>query len=92
MAPMTFFSIADSYQILMVLDNIFFNWPITNKNCLWQLILVVRSAQNMEILYRISYTSFQQSNNSLCLLFLGEDFSTNQKQELPIGIYSVQSG
>jgi hypothetical protein len=47
----------------------------------------------MEILYGISYTSFLQSNNSLCLLVLGEDFSTNQKQELPMEtIYSIQSG
>ena len=38
-------------------------------------ILFVWSAQNMNILYRISYTSFLQSNNSLCLLVFQIIFS-----------------
>jgi len=41
----------------MALEKIFFNCPITNKNRLWQLaILVVWSARYMEILYSIFQT------------------------------------
>jgi len=49
-------------------------------------ILVVWSAQNMEILYRISHTSFLQSNKSLCLLVSEKIFqiSANPKQELSV--------
>jgi len=59
-------------------------------------ILVVLSAQNMEMLYIISYTSFIQSNNSLCLIVSVKKIfkiSANQNQELPIAtMFLVQSG
>jgi hypothetical protein len=46
-------------------------------------ILVVRSARNMAILYRIPHTSFLQSKKALYLLVSKEIFiiSANQKQE-----------
>jgi len=59
-------------------------------------ILVVQSARNMEILYRISHTSYLQSNNSLCLLVSDEKIfliSANQKQEMPmVTMFFAHSG
>ena len=50
----------------------------------------------MEIVNRISHTSFLQSNNSLCLLVSEEKISkilANQKQELPMAtMFFVHSG
>jgi hypothetical protein len=40
----------------------------------------IYSKRNMEILNRISHTSFLQSNNSLCLLVSEENFFLNFSQ------------
>ena len=59
----------------------FFNLPITNKNC-----LVVRTARNMEIVYRSSNTSFLQSKLfNVPPSFRGEDFKNFTKSEKKIG-------
>jgi len=49
----------------------------------------------MEILYRISYTSFIESNNLLCLLVSEEKIvlvSANQKQEFPMATMFLSNG
>ena len=56
-------------------------------------VLVVWSARNMEILYRISYTTFLQSNNSLCLLVSEEiffNFSQSEQELLMTTMFVVQ--
>ena len=61
----------------LFLEKIFFNWPITNKNCIWMPCMI---GMIMEILYTISHTSYLQSNNSLCLLVSDETICFNFSQ------------
>jgi hypothetical protein len=64
----------------MVFEKIYFNWPVTKKNLTD--ILVVRSARNMEMLYRTSYTSFIQGINLLCLLVVPTMFFLSNRDEI----------
>ena len=59
----------------MVLEKISFKLANHKQELPIVAILVVRFAQNMEILYRNSHTSFLQSNNLLCLLVSEEKIS-----------------
>ena len=73
-------SIGASYQISINLAKWFQRrfFVANNKQELSMAsILVLWVARNMEILYRISHTSFPQSNNSLCLLVSEEKIFRN---------------
>ena len=77
----------------MILEKTFFNWPITNQNCLW---CPYRLTRNIKTLNSISHTSFLQSNYSLCLLVSEEksfSISANQKQLFAMAtMFFVQMG